>query len=160
MRTTRCLWCAHLCATTRTSAKDTACAGSKVSRFIFLHFSFLNLFIFFLSSLISLSLLTVILAGNSSPNSASTSPPPSPGESLRGCNQGEEWVVEQGWGQGCGSAFRAGVLGCRLRAEGGRVEPGPFPLLFQPFFLGVPSPKGSPIGSDSKESAGNAGDPV
>ena len=68
--------------------------------------------------------------------------------------------MEQGWGQGCGSVFRAGVLGCRLRAEGGRVEPGPFPLLFQPFFLGVPSLKGSPIGSDSKESAGNAGDPV
>ena len=35
-----------------------------------------------------------------------------------------------------------------------------FPLLFQPFSLGVPPLlKGSPVGSDSKESSGNVGDP-
>ena len=54
--------------------------------------------------------------------------------------------MEQGWGQGCGSAFRAGVLGCRLRAEGGRVDPTrwvpsrgtprvPAPLHLSPFSL-------------------------
>lgn len=98
-------------------------------------FIFPSLLSVFLS--VSLSLLTVILAANSSPNnSASASPPPSPGESLSGCDRGEEWVMEQGWGQGCGSAFRAGVLGCRLRAEGGRVDPGPFPPSFPALFFG------------------------